>query len=133
MGDAVFELFVRERMIDRGDAPIGDLHLRKVDYVNCASQSEAVSVIEPCLTPEEEAVYKRGRNAHGNVPKNAKPQDYRRATGLEALFGWLYLSGEAARLRELFGIIWVAHEQSHPSKAQVEKAKPAGAVGVRLD
>ena len=73
----------------------------------CArAQSDAVELLLPLLTQEEEAVYRRGRNAHSaSMPKHADPAQYRRATGLEALFGYLYLSGQEARMRELFGRI----------------------------
>ncbi len=106
MGDAVFELLVRERLLSLGNAPVSELHRHTVEFVNAASQSNAVGYIEAMLTEEETAVYKRGRNANGNVPKSAKPTDYRRATGLEALFGFLYIKNELERIHILFDIIW---------------------------
>ena len=107
MGDAVFELLVRERIVSQGNAPVGSLHRRAVSVVCASAQSEAVGVLEELLTDEEKDIYKRGRNANGHpAPKNADPAEYRRATGLEALFGYLYLKGSEERLLTLFDHIW---------------------------
>ena len=102
VGDGVYELMVREYLVSQGNCPVKKLHSRKVELVRC--QAQALSqVLWPLLTEEERAVAQRGRNAHvGHVPKNAQVADYHGGTALEALFGWLYLKGELARLRELF-------------------------------
>ena len=106
MGDAVFELLVRDRLLSLGNAPVNELHRHTVEFVRASSQSNAVGYIEDLLTEEETAVYKRGRNANGNVPKSSSPGEYRRATGLEALFGFLYIKNEMERIRTLFDTIW---------------------------
>ena len=82
-----------------------------VDYVNAAAQAAAYDRICPELTEQEQAIFRRGRNGGAHPPKNADPGDYAKATGLEALFGYLYLNGEEQRLRELFGKI-VAEKES---------------------
>lgn len=107
IGDCIFELMVRERMIAKGNMPVNKLHKMTVSYVCASAQSKAFSLVEGLLTEEETAIYKRGRNANGNhIPKNANPADYRRATGLEALFGYLYLSKQNERVGELFNYIY---------------------------
>lgn len=103
MGDCVFEILVRTFLCCHGRATNGNLHRETVSYVSAPAQSKFVAQLLPRLTPEETALYKRGRNAHVHgVPKNATPGEYARATGLEALFGALYLMGEEARISELF-------------------------------
>ncbi len=89
------------------EAPVGELHKASVEKVCAHAQSEAYDRLEDMLGEDELAVLKRGRNLNSNhVPKNAETLSYRRATGVEALFGYLYLSGENARLEELFDAIW---------------------------
>ena len=103
IGDSVYDVMVREMLVCEANRPVGELNRRKVALVNCESQSAAISRMLPKLSEEELAVYKRGRNAiTKNTPKNAEVSDYHAATGLEALFGYLYLKGETDRLRELF-------------------------------
>lgn len=103
VGDGVYELLVREYLAAQGNCPVKKLHARKVELVRCQAQAQALEKIWPQLTPEEREVVQRGRNAHvGHVPKNAALADYHGATALEALFGYLYLSGNMTRLRELF-------------------------------
>ena len=103
VGDGVYELLVREYLAAQGNCPVKKLHARKVELVCCQAQAQALEKIWPQLTPEEQEVAQRGRNAHvGHVPKNAALADYHGATALEALFGYLYLSGDMTRLRELF-------------------------------
>lgn len=103
VGDGVYSLLVREYLATKGNIPVGRLHQRAVAMVCAPAQSQAIEALLPLLTPEEERIYKRGRNARSSsVPRHADPVQYRRATGLEALFGYLYLSGEEGRLRELF-------------------------------
>ncbi len=105
MGDCVFELFVREKLVCQGNCPVKKLHQRSVEQVCASAQSRFSQKLFPLLTEEEQQVYQRGRNAHVNhVPKNASVADYHAATAFETLFGYLYLSGRIERLRELFQI-----------------------------
>jgi ribonuclease-3 family protein len=107
VGDAVFTLEARKRIVLDKNRPVGDLHRQTVKYVNAASQAQAIKKLLPLLDEEEEAVFKRGRNAHpGHTPKNQSEGDYHYATGLEALFGYLFLKGESERITELFDLIW---------------------------
>ncbi len=106
VGDTVFDLLVREQLVRQANRPSGKLQTQAARQVCAAAQAEAAHVIEPALDERERAVFLRGRNAHSaRIPKNATRADYRLATGLEALFGWLYLRGEDDRLLELFGLI----------------------------
>ena len=105
IGDTVYDLFVRTALIQRSDVKVHALHLLAAKQVCAAGQTAAFRRIEPHLTEEELAVFKRGRNAHsGTVPKNAAVTDYRTATGLETLVGWLYWTGADERLGELMNI-----------------------------
>ena len=102
-GDAVFELLVRSYLCAAGKAANGNLHRATVDLVCAPAQAARVDRMLPLLTEEELAVYKRGRNAHVHqVPKNATYAQYAKDTGLECLFGALYLSGQLDRLNALF-------------------------------
>lgn len=113
VGDGVYELLAREHLLSQGNAPVGRLHSRTVELVSAAAQSDAYERIAPLLSPEEEAVYRRGRNANTTrCPKHTEPAVYRRATGVEALFGWLYLTGHVARANELFGVIVEVREKT---------------------
>ena len=106
IGDTVFDLYVRTYLVSHSDANAHSLHLRASKLVCAAGQAEAFHRIESSLTEQELSVFKRGRNAHsGTVPKNAHLSDYRIATGLEALFGYLYLEDRDDRLTELINII----------------------------
>lgn len=106
LGDAVYSLMVRERIIKESGLPAGKLHKLSVEAVNAAAQSEAARKILPLLFDEEADIFRRGRNSHPHhSPRNQSEGDYHYATGLEALFGWLYLKGRNERLRELFEII----------------------------
>ncbi|MCQ2425785.1 MAG: ribonuclease III [Lachnospiraceae bacterium] len=103
LGDAVMELMTREKLLATGITDVGRLNKLALSYVRATAQSEAVERVLPLLTDEEAEVFKRGRNAHGiSAPKSASTADYRRATGLEALFAYLWLKGEDDRRRELF-------------------------------
>lgn len=103
MGDTVYDLLVREYIINEAERPVGELNKRKVKYVNCESQAKSAKYIMDSLSEEELSVYKRGRNALvKSVPKNSDIADYHSATGLEALFGFLYLKGDNERVKELF-------------------------------
>ena len=106
MGDAVYEILVRGWLCTHGRATCGNLHRETVAMVRAEAQAAAVRKIVPLLTDEEEAVYRRGRNAQvHSIPKNASRGQYAQATALEALLGWLYLQGRLERINELFGII----------------------------
>ncbi len=103
IGDAVYELLVRSYMLDHGSHMADKLHRRTVEMVNAGAQSDMVRALLPELTETETAIFKRGRNASTlTAAKHQSVTDYRRATGLEALFGYLYLNGEYERLLELF-------------------------------
>ena len=106
IGDSVYELLVRTMLCATGHQAVNDLHKQTVSYVNAAAQAKAAEKILPELTEEEQAVYKRGRNCKVNsVPHNATLGQYHAATGIEALFGWLYLKGETGRIDALFASI----------------------------
>lgn len=103
MGDAVFELQVRTMLCTGGMCVNGNLHRETVARVCAPAQATFADRILPILTEEEMAVYKRGRNAHVHaIPKNATASQYGKATGVEALFGWLHLMGRQGRIEELF-------------------------------
>ena len=103
VGDGVYELLVRTMLCTGGRTAIRDLHRETVRYVRASAQAAAAERLLPLLTEEESAVYRRGRNCkvHG-VPQGASVAEYHSATGLEALFGWLYLLGREERLAALF-------------------------------
>lgn len=106
IGDTVFDLLVREDLICKANRPANDLHNLAVQKVKASAQAGFIEKIMPHLTEAELAVYKRGRNAKsGHLPKNASQSDYHMATGFEALIGYLYLSDEIERIKELFNII----------------------------
>lgn len=103
IGDAIYEIFVRTMVLSKGNAPVNKLHKQSKEYVNAKGQAELYKVIAQYFTEEEKAVFRRGRNAKSyTTPKNMDIGDYRHATGLEALFGYLYLKGELERALELF-------------------------------
>ena len=113
LGDAVYEQLVREHIVTRANMPAAKLHNEAVGYVCCEFQSSAVERIFYRLTEEEQAIYKRGRNADGiTPPKHSSAQDYRRATGLECLFGYLKLAGESGRIEEIFEMILEGNGES---------------------
>ena len=106
LGDCVIEIMVREHLVKLGLSSSAKLNKRALDFVRAPCQAEAVKNILPHLTEEENAVFHRGRNiGHTNTPKASTVAEYRAATGMEALFGWLYLNGCHDRLNELFAII----------------------------
>lgn len=102
LGDSVYEIIVRSKIVCGYNAEIGDLNSLKVKSVCCEYQADLFEKIKDMLTEEELEIYKRGRNAHvKKIPKKSSPATYHKATGLEALFGYLYLSGQEERLLEL--------------------------------
>ncbi len=107
VGDAVYSLLVRERLCVLGKSRSNDLHTSSAKLVKANAQANAYLKIEDVLTEKEISFYKRGRNAHNNhTPKNASEGDYHIATGIETLFGYLYLTGQNERIYELFDIIF---------------------------
>lgn len=103
LGDAVYSLLVRDMLTSKTNKPAGALHKESITLVNAASQAAAARRILPLLSQEELAVFKRGRNAHSaHSPKNQSSADYRCATGLEALYGYLFLCKNGERISYLF-------------------------------
>lgn len=106
VGDAYFGLLVRGRLAEI-ERPLGELHRLSVTVVNASAQALGFAAVEPLLSEEEKAVFKRGRNLHtNNTPKNSTVAEYHTATGLECLFGYLYLSKNTERAEQLFDIIF---------------------------
>ncbi len=106
IGDAIYEILVREMLVCDANRPVNDLHHESVKYVSAAAQTAAFEKIKDCLTEEETAQFKRGRNAKvGHLPKSASDAQYHTATGVETLFGYLYLTEQQDRIKELFDII----------------------------
>ncbi len=101
IGDCVYELFVRTYLIRDTNLPVNRLHKEAVTFVNAKAQSDLYQTIKDKLTEEEMQIYKRGRNTNSHPPKNANLIDYKSATGLEALIGYLYLMGQSDRITEL--------------------------------
>jgi len=100
MGDTIFDLYVRRAIVRKGGR-VQNMHKQAVSMVCNRAQAEALTRIEDMLTEAEQGVVRRARNAHQNPPRNANPADYHRATSIEALMGYLYLTGQQARLDEL--------------------------------
>lgn len=106
-GDAVYELIVRQRLILSSNMQAGKLHSLAVSKVRASYQAMASQELEEHLTQEEECIFRRGRNANTTtVPKGVTTAQYHMATGLEALFGYLYLIGDVGRINELITLIW---------------------------
>ena len=108
IGDDAYDLVIRTYLLGKGNMPVNKLNRMANELVKAKAQSDMMDVIEPMLDEEEHAVYKRGRNAKSYTKaKNATVADYRRATGFEALMGYLYLQGRLVRMVELIraGII----------------------------
>ena len=105
IGDCVYDLIIKSMVISDGNKQVHKLHEQTSRYVQASAQSKMMRAMQPCLTEEEHAVYRRGRNAKSVSPaKNQSITDYRRATGFEALLGFLYLRKEYERLMELVKI-----------------------------
>ncbi len=101
IGDAVYELFVRTYLLRDANFPVNQLHQSAIRLVNAKAQSNLYQKVKDILSEEETAVYKRGRNTNSHPPKNADMVDYKSATGVEALIGYLYLKGDSDRILEL--------------------------------
>lgn len=111
LGDCVVEICVREYLVREGLSSSARLNAAALDFVRAPKQAQAMKNILPLLTEEEESVYKRGRNmSHSAAPKAATMAEYRAATGMEALFGWLSLQKREERIRELFFAAYFPNE-----------------------
>lgn len=119
-GDAIYEVMVREYLINNNrEMLVHKLHKEAVSFVKAHAQSEFMKQLKDELTEEEFAIYKRGRNAKsGTVPKNADVQEYREATGFEAVFGFLYLTGQNERLNNMFKKIISISEKDDDNATQ---------------
>jgi len=120
LGDSVLEVCVRTYLVtERGLSTSAHLNRASLDFVRASAQSEAVGRMEPHLSEEEAAVYRRGRNmGHGNVPKSASVAEYRRATGMEVLFGYLHLTGQTDRIHRLFCVGYGLDASDTPNNSQ---------------
>ena len=106
VGDGAYELMCRTYLCLQGDKTVLKLHKDTVELVKAPTQAKFADILKPHLTEEEQAFFRRGKNAHTHAaPKSATPQEYSKATGLETLFGALYLAGKTQRLNELFAIM----------------------------
>jgi ribonuclease-3 family protein len=107
IGDAIYEVFVRTYLVDRNrDMSVHKLHVEAISFVKAHAQSEFIKKLEEQLTEEEKAIFKRGRNSKsGTIPKNADLQEYKAATGFEALLGYLYITEQAERLNYILNSI----------------------------
>lgn len=105
LGDSVLELMTRTMLVKSGISDAGKLNKEALFYVKASSQSDAFDKMEPHLTEDELAWFKRGRNNHGiAIPKSASAAQYRKATGMEVMFAYLYLEGKEERMKQLFNI-----------------------------
>ena len=106
IGDGVYELLCRSHLCVQGDKTLKNLHNHTISLVKAPTQAKFADKIKPVLTEDELAYFRRGKNAHSHAaPKSATPQEYAKATGLETLFGALYLQGKKERLNELFAMM----------------------------
>ena len=106
MGDCVFEILCRAYLCAKGGKNVGNLHRDTINMVKATSQAKFADKLLPHLNEEELSWYRRGKNSHVHaVPKSCTPAEYAKATGLEALFGALYLSGQTGRINELFQLV----------------------------
>ncbi len=121
LGDAVLEVLVRRYLVGLGIADGGALSHLALNFVRATAQSAGMDKLMPHLTEEEEYIFKRGRNAHGiSIPKSASAVEYRRATGMEALFAYLDLNGRQERAEELFHIAYADVMEQLESKHSKE-------------
>lgn len=108
LGDCVLELYVRRHLVEKGLSTSAHLNAAALDFVRASAQAEAMKRILPHLNETEENYFRRGRNmGHGNVPKRATVSEYRAATGMETLFGYLHLTGQEARIEALFSLAYL--------------------------
>ncbi len=117
-GDSVIELFVRRRLVGEGYSSSKSLNAHARSFVSAPAQAAAMEKLLPHLSEEEAAIFRRGRNiGHTNTPKNATVAEYRSATGMEALFGYLYLTGGEARAAQLFDLAY-GNENTNEEETQ---------------
>lgn len=117
LGDSVLEIRVRELLVKKGISGSGRLNSASLSYVKASEQAAAMHRIAPFLSEEESLVFKRGRNmSGGNVPKSATVSEYRTATGMEVLFGYLHLLGRVERIDELFKKAYQIEEEQKESE-----------------
>lgn len=108
LGDCVLELCVRRHLVETGLSTSAHLNAAALDFVRAPAQAEAMKRLLPHLSETEEAYFRRGRNmGHSNVPKRATVSEYRAATGMETLFGYLHLSGQSERIDQLFRLAYL--------------------------
>ena len=108
LGDCVLELCVRQHLISKGLSTSAHLNAAALDYVRASAQAEAMKKLLPHLCDEEAAYFRRGRNlGHSSVPKRATVSEYRAATGMEVLFGYLHVTGQGDRINELFRMAYL--------------------------
>jgi ribonuclease-3 family protein len=106
IGDAVYDMVIRTKLVTVANTQVNKLHKRASKLVNAGAQATMITALLEDLTEEELQVYKRGRNAKtGHIAKNASTGDYHKATGLEAVFGYLYLTGDIDRIRQIYAFI----------------------------
>lgn len=121
IGDSIYDLVIKTYLLDKGNMPVNQLNKRASALVKAQTQSQLIGLIEPLLSETEEAVYKRGRNAKSYTSaKNATIGDYRRATGFEALMGYLYLSGSYQRMTELIHAALQAYGELSAAHTEME-------------
>lgn len=117
IGDTIYDLFVRTFLIHRYDTSVHQLHIKSISYVQASSQAAILDSISSLLTEEENYIVKRGRNARsGTIPKNADIAEYHRATGFEALLGYLFLTGQEDRLYQIMDFIFEAKDEMEERK-----------------
>ena len=107
IGDCVYEMYVRSYLLGKGNRRVNDLHRMATQYVRAKAQAEFYHKIEDILTEDEKAVFHRGRNTKSHPPKNADVIEYKIATGVEALIGYLYIEGKSDRISELMSNLFV--------------------------
>ena len=106
LGDGVWGIMVREYLTVSGKCKADKLHERNIEMVNATYQANAIKFLLPHLTEEETKMFIRGRNTHtAHTPRNKSKSEYHAATGLEVLFGWLYLNGNTERIKDLFSLV----------------------------
>ena len=106
MGDCVYEMLVRSYLCAEGNKTVAQLHKQTITMVKATYQAAFVDKMLPLLTEDEMTYYRRGKNSHVHaVPKSATPAQYAKATGLEAMFGYLFLSGNKERANEIFNLV----------------------------
>ncbi len=113
LGDSVIELAVREHLVSLGYSSSSHLNSAALDFVRASAQAQAMKRIMELLDEEESAIYRRGRNVgHTNTPRSATVSEYRTATGMETLFGWLHVNGRQERIKELFAAAYALNEEN---------------------